>query len=263
MLPWLFSVLSIIISILSMISTRNILRNTDYVSIEFDVTGLIDTKNHRNRVKKIKSGFATSFGINSHLFDIARPIQIKHGLRININIKLNITKQIDMNIEKMVNDMNESGELEEILKYAWSLTKSPNISNINVTQHESKERRLNTIDIVVKHKSEDIPVHNKPERMISISSQVQMPPIIPDVGPTDVGPAATNAVTSEIEREIYDVVYETKGYEINVEANNAMDNIDIVYDENRIGTQGNDESSSDTSVDDLALQNTLQQVTKR
>ena len=52
-----FSLLSIIISTLSMVSTRKILRNTDYVSIQFDVTGLLDVRNYRNRVKKSNQDF--------------------------------------------------------------------------------------------------------------------------------------------------------------------------------------------------------------
>ena len=176
-----FSILSIIISALSMISTRSISRNTDYVSIEFDVTGLSDIKQCRNRVKKIKSAFSTSIGVNALLFDISRPIQIQRGLKMSINMKLNYTKQIDMNIEKLMNDMNQSGELAEILKLSWSLTNTPKISNINVTKHESKERRIHKV--VVNHKSEDI---RDPKGVISTFSKVELPPVLPNIAPTDM-----------------------------------------------------------------------------
>ena len=93
--------------------------------------------------------------------------------------------QIDMNIDKLINDMNNSGELVEIFTSAWELTISPQISHVNVTKYDSKERREDAV--IVKHMSENIHIENKLEKVISVSSQldhVELPPIIPDVAQT-------------------------------------------------------------------------------
>ena len=96
-----FSILSVIICIFSIISQRKIIRSTDYVSIEFDATGLLDVRQCRNRVEEIRHSLSSSFGLNSNLFDIQRPKQIQHGLKMTINIKIDNVKQIDMNMAKL------------------------------------------------------------------------------------------------------------------------------------------------------------------
>ena len=130
-----FSILSMLISIASVIAKRNLLTTTTYVSIEFDITGLSDVSKHRNKVSSIKHKIATILGIDSHLFEVARPVQIQEGLKMNMEIRIKDTedqnKKVNMmNIKKMVNDMHESGKLTEIVKSSWSLSTNPIISNV-------------------------------------------------------------------------------------------------------------------------------------
>ena len=126
-----FSVLSVFISTLSLCSKRNIQRVTVSVAIEFDVKGLYDNvRQCRNRVKVLKSKFASSYGVDEHLLEILRPKPIPDGLKVTIYRKFN-AKQIDLNeIEVRLNDMYRSDKLSVICKSSWNLSKKPFIENI-------------------------------------------------------------------------------------------------------------------------------------
>ncbi len=180
------SILSIIISILSMISQRNIVRSTGYCTIKFDVTGpaVVNSMSKcRNRVKQLQTQTASLLGLNKNLVEIVRPTEIKKGLRICINIFVNNATAIDMNIEKEINNSKQSGELTQIMKISWELSSTPIISNIKYGKHESKERRDNKV--VIKAYSE--PVKNTTVMMSRIISDSEkrslhaqpLPPKIP------------------------------------------------------------------------------------
>ena len=147
-----FSILSIIISILSMISKRNIIRSRDYVSVEFDIKGaaIISNINEcQNRKNKLQIRIASLIGIDRSLIEMVRPKQIKHGLKIKINFHINNTRAIDMNIEKDIKNSKISGELANIMQESWSLSSIPTIENLTYSKYESKERRNNTELITV------------------------------------------------------------------------------------------------------------------
>lgn len=146
----LFSSLSLFITVLTVTSQRNILKSRDRVTLEFDVTGKIimeNIDNCRNKIKSIKKGIASSLGINNTLLEITKPMPIKNGLKLNIKIYINYTKAIDMNIENDFNEATKQGQIAEIIASSWTLTSKPNISNIKYAQHESKERKKNTVSL--------------------------------------------------------------------------------------------------------------------
>ncbi len=146
----IFSALSMAITILSLISQRNIVKSRDYVSIEFDVKGaaiMTKTKKCKNRVNKIQNAIASLLGINENLLQTVRPCTIKSGLKIRINIYINNATEIDMNIEQDINDAIKSRQIEGIIKTAWNLASNPTITNIKYIKHDSKERKQNTVFI--------------------------------------------------------------------------------------------------------------------
>ena len=184
-----FSLLSIIISVLSLISRRNILRATDYVSISFDVE-LTDASKCRNLVRSIKHQFGTSLGVNSNLIKISRPMDIPGGLKIIMHVRMSNTKQIDMNVQKRVNDLHESGRISEILQSSWSLSKEPLISNVVCQRYDSKQRRDNAVTI----KSMSQPGSRSPIEMNPIppspnsANNQYIPQPVPEPAPDSIPP---------------------------------------------------------------------------
>ena len=146
----IFSILSLVITALSMISQRNIINSQHFVSIEFDIVGGITRENKqrcKNRVKIIQMEMATLMGLNETLLEVTRPSPTKKGLKVHINIYINHVKSIDMNIEQDINAAQNRGEIGEIIKTAWELSLNPEISNIKYKKHESKEMRDNMVFI--------------------------------------------------------------------------------------------------------------------
>ena len=141
-----FSVLSIVISILTMISQRSIARSRDYVSVEFDVKGPTIVSNMgrcKNLKNKLQLQMSSLIGIEKELVEIVKPKQIKQGLRITVNFNINNTRAIDMNIEKDINKADSTGDIAKIMKESWNLSEEPRIENIEYSKYESKERRAN------------------------------------------------------------------------------------------------------------------------
>ena len=153
-----FSILSLAITGLAMLSQRKIIQSRDFVSIEFDITGpsiMANKKSCKNRVKSIQNAIASLVGLDEELIEIIRPTTIKQGLKLSINMYINNTKAIDMNIEKDINEANETGNLQGIIKDAWNLSSDPMITNIKYEKHASKERQDRTVSLgVVKTNSD-------------------------------------------------------------------------------------------------------------
>ena len=146
----IFSSLSLIITALTIVSQRNILKSRNHVTLEFDVTGpmiLENMRECRNKIKSIKRGIAASIGVDNNLLEITRPMTVKNGLRLHVNIYVNYTKAIDMNIERDFNEANHNGQITKLITTSWKLTSAPNISNIVYTHHVSEERKKNTVTL--------------------------------------------------------------------------------------------------------------------
>ena len=142
----IFSGLSLLITALSIVSQRDILQSQDYLSIEFDVTGgMKKIKHHRNRIKPIKAGIASTLGLSNKLLEITRPMPIKNGLRLKINIYVNNINTDNMNIQEDFNLASENGQIIKLIMSGWKLNSNPHLSNIKYMKHESRERQTNTM----------------------------------------------------------------------------------------------------------------------
>ena len=67
-----FSLLSIVHSVVSMVSQRHIVKSRDYVSIEFEIKGtsiMANKKKCKNRVKTIQSSIASLLGLDEYLLE--------------------------------------------------------------------------------------------------------------------------------------------------------------------------------------------------
>ena len=167
-----FSLLSIIISVFSILTRKSVLRAAGHYEIKFDITGLSNIKKCRNLVKDIEKALATSFGLDPSLFEISRPMQIPKGLQLSIDIRMNNVQQIDMNIVEMMKELNESGELAKILQQSWTLKELPSISNIKCHYNQSQNRQDNEVVI------ESVPGAPYIEMISGSMSPSMIPPIV-------------------------------------------------------------------------------------
>ena len=149
----LFSLVSMISSALNLCTQREIAKSTGRVSVKFDITssskGVINRKQNRNRFKGIQQGLAAILEIDKSLIRISRPMSILDGLRMNMNIYINHTKAIDMDINGVLKDHIGNGRFAEMVKDAWGLNEIPMITNLNVERVASKEREKRTVRLSV------------------------------------------------------------------------------------------------------------------
>ena len=146
----LFSVLSIISNTLTFCTQREIVKNSGFVSIQFDVTSSergIARRGHRNRINEIQKELAAIFEIDKSLVFVSRPFCIRHGLRMELNIHVNHTMAIDINFKEILQKHVQNGEIAMIIKEAWHLNTVPIISDLKVNRINSARRDQGTVNL--------------------------------------------------------------------------------------------------------------------
>eukprot|EP00483_Globobulimina_turgida_P005990 UN06000 len=110
----LFSVISIVIAVISMATQKKISYSQDSVNIQFDATGkciIGNIKRCKNRTKKIRSDISAVLGVTSNLLEITRPEQIPNGIKLNMNIFVSNTRAIDVNYQQMDEHLPQNGQI--------------------------------------------------------------------------------------------------------------------------------------------------------
>ena len=149
-----FSVLSIVVTVVSMYTAKSLIETQNFYSVEFDVTGVMVADRIdvcRNNVKPIQRQIEVILGLRENLVEITRPTNIQNGVRLHINVYVGYTKAVDMNIEKVVNDAKDSGQLSQIIVKSWDLSGAPSLSDIKYEMHESKARKKQSVNIQIKN----------------------------------------------------------------------------------------------------------------
>ena len=75
------------------------------------------------RYKRIQQEFAAILEIDKSLIGMARPMIVLHGLKMEMNIYLNHTQSIDMNIQETLQRHTGNGVIAKIFKKSWNLQK--------------------------------------------------------------------------------------------------------------------------------------------
>ena len=143
-----FSGLSLIITALSSGSQRSLMKAREYVSIEMNVKSasvLENKKKCKNQVKSIQNGIASLLGLEETLVEVIRPVTIKDGLRLHIDIYGYQTKLKDKGIGEKIQETNAIDDIAQIIKSSWMLSSDPAISNVKFGIHESKQSGGNTV----------------------------------------------------------------------------------------------------------------------
>ena len=142
----LFSIISIIANVLTHCTQKSIVKSTGRVSVLLDVTGNeVNRRENRTRYKSIRREFAAILEIDKSLIEMARAMPIKDGLRVNIDIYINHTRAIDMDIQGILRKNMENGEIATIFQNAWDLGKETVCSNLKVERIASKKRMEHTV----------------------------------------------------------------------------------------------------------------------
>ena len=171
----IFSLVSIMVTIISMKTTKQILDSQGYAVVKFDVTGSVTNKldECRNETRRIGSRISDALGLDKDLIEIQRPKKIPNGLQMILEIHLNHIQSRDIDYEETLTDLYQNGTLSEILRASWDLQIKPEITSFEFKVHESKNRQRRLVTIQANSNS----VHEFPQNIGTLPPQ----PIVSDI----------------------------------------------------------------------------------
>ena len=176
----LFSIVSIIIAVTSIITEKFIINSQGYAVVEFDITGSSVSTNSdkcRNKTSYIGDKLSDEMGLKRALIEIQRPRRIPNGLRMTINIHLDLITVRDIDYHKILNDLCQNGKLAENLKNFWNLNHIPHISEIKFRVEESQDRKGKEIKVKMGEEN-----HPHPPDRNEIFSQSNLERMGSDIG---------------------------------------------------------------------------------
>ncbi len=146
----IFSLISIIVTIISMILHKQIYKTQDYVHIVMDITGedvMSNMKFCKNRMKNIKLYLCQSvLGVNEKSVQFQKPFSgsARKGVQLQIYIsyihdKANINPAD--NYEDLLNIATDNGMLHKVIQEEWRLSNEPEIGNLLCKFIRSKEKK--------------------------------------------------------------------------------------------------------------------------
>ena len=150
----LFSIISIVSNVLTHCTQREISKSTGWELVQFRVVGdSVNQRQNRKRFKGIQQEFAAILEIDKSLIGMARPMLILNGLKMEMNIYLNHTQSIDMNVEKTLQMHIGSGLIAKIIKNGWDLQSTPVCSDLTVARIVSELRKEGTVKLSMNSES--------------------------------------------------------------------------------------------------------------
>eukprot|EP01084_Bolivina_argentea_P062224 113762_1 len=163
-----FSLISIIVSVLSMLMQKSLTNSQGYVEITMKVTGTPVTQNAKNcktMKQKLSKDLAAAVGGHSSAVEIIKPTAIPGGFAVTLNFYFGDLKGSFYKIkyaEILLAAQNDGG-LQEIFKQGWKLKDTPIVEIIShhevqskVEQKRSKKDKNTLTKSVVSHQAKNV-----------------------------------------------------------------------------------------------------------
>ena len=145
----IFSLISIVISVMSMFMEKSLIDSQQCIVISMDITGndvMAKIEKCKIRIKHIKKSICSLIGVDNGVTEILKPKSIPEGLRLEMYLYLNVEEKT-VEFEKSLNKARKNGQLATIITKHWKLKNVPVVHNISVNVYESKEQRKHTKEI--------------------------------------------------------------------------------------------------------------------
>eukprot|EP01083_Nonionella_stella_P083952 232214_1 len=149
-----FTIISMVVAILSMLIHKQILFDQDLVIVSFDVTGscVVAKGDHcRNVTRPLQKQLCTILGLDKGLVEMVRPYNIPNGVKVQLNIHVrDENHDTDSNrhnlcytCERIMSSAIEGGQLQSSCLDCWGLHCAPGVSNLSVRTKDSKKKTRN------------------------------------------------------------------------------------------------------------------------
>eukprot|EP01084_Bolivina_argentea_P319771 554663_1 len=146
----MMSIISIIVTILSVMISKQLLSTQQYTVVNFEISGkCITDKNADNvhyiyKINQIKSAISDILGVEQSVVDVLKPEKVQQGWQLQIYVQRN-----DANHSAAFhkNLFNSETELATIIQKEWDLNATPTISNIKCRFLQSKKSVKLSMDV--------------------------------------------------------------------------------------------------------------------
>ena len=139
-----FSVISIIISILALTIERTIDYNQTCIIISFHVNGLqvVQKADKCAAINTlIRTDMAKLLNVHQSTVEMARPLYNLKGLAVTFYIYINDPNVKATELKKLFLENNDQDALSELFQTDWNLATPPSISNVKIEIKESRQQR--------------------------------------------------------------------------------------------------------------------------
>ena len=122
-----------------------------YARITMNITGDCvrkRAKKCRTMSNKLKEELAILIGVDENTIEFIKPTNITNGFMLKVHVYVNDESKAKIDFAKILNEANDNGKLSGIIKEAWILDDDPEISSINSVIIESKQLRLNSVEML-------------------------------------------------------------------------------------------------------------------
>ena len=144
MLSAAFSLISIAVTVLTVMTQKMVLREQSFVVIGFDVkdgTEISIKSAMTRRTRGIRKDISSVFGVHKRAIDIERGQYLSAG-GIHLEFQVDVNEDEDVDLGQKVQTAIDNGEVNLIFQKRWKLKSAPVISNLNCQRVETEMTRV-------------------------------------------------------------------------------------------------------------------------
>ena len=146
----LFSLISIVITVLSIAARHSILRRQQIVIVQFDVIGQ-GVLSGKTKTKGIRNGLAPMLMVDPRVIDFERPLGVDYGqsegLRIKMLLYVNHSHDQSIQFKARCSSALSTGGIARVFQKEWKLESVPMVQNLECDTIKSDEQKSNTVTV--------------------------------------------------------------------------------------------------------------------
>ena len=142
----IFAIISIALTTLTKCAQKSIIRNSEIITIQFDIKSKDIEPKLSGQTNGIKKQMAGLLEVSEKVIDIPKPRVIHQGLRFEMFIFVTDVNSKYSQFAAIINDIVDNGRLVNIIEKAWDLDTLITVENVNIENPTSdiEIQRINT-----------------------------------------------------------------------------------------------------------------------
>ena len=148
----LFSLMSIVVTVLGIAARYSVLRRQQIVIVQFDVIGQ-DVLKGMTKTRGISRGFGPILMVDPRVIEFEHPLGIddgqSEGLRLKMRLYVNHNPEQSVAFKELCSKAVNSGAFARICRKEWKLRSMPTVRNLTYELLQSNKQIENTVNVQV------------------------------------------------------------------------------------------------------------------